>query len=360
MNSNESGAGNDAKRTKKAGEMSTTKLTYKSSGVDVEKADKVVEWMKTSKSSEEAPHQERLVSGIGGFAALFKGGFSDMKEPLLVSSTDGIGTKLLMGLASGKTKGLAQDLVGMCVNDLLCTGAEPLFFLDYFATSSLDEAQLKEFFTTLKEACSKSGAALIGGETAELPGLYKKGHFDAAGFSVGVVDQDKAWTVDDVKEGDLVLGISSSGFHSNGYSLLRKIFGEDGGDFSSELMEPTKLYWPLVKALKNTGLSSAVRVCAHITGGGMDNISRVLPEGLMIELKDWDWKEIYKVAQEKSKQTKNEMHKTFNCGIGFLMVVDPLKMTELKTLISEVSEMEIVTTGEVHKKTNESPQWLIK
>lgn len=352
MSSNESGTGNNANQPQK--------LTYKSSGVDVEKADKVVEWMKDSNPSKQSPHQDRLVSGIGGFAALFKGGFSDMKEPLLVSSTDGIGTKLLMGLASGQTKGLAQDLVGMCVNDLLCTGAEPLFFLDYFATSNLDEAQLKEFFTTLKMACTESGAALIGGETAELPGLYKKGHFDAAGFSVGVVDQADAWTVDKVNEGDLVMGIASSGFHSNGYSLLRKIFGEDGGDYAKELMEPTKLYWPLVKALKSKGLSDAVRVCAHITGGGMDNISRVLSKDLSIELKDWDWKNIYKIAQEKSKQTREEMHKTFNCGIGFLMVVDPEKADEATTLISEVAGMDIVTSGRVNKKDAGGRQWTIR
>ncbi|MGH1468278.1 MAG: phosphoribosylformylglycinamidine cyclo-ligase [Bdellovibrionales bacterium] len=350
MNSSESGGNNLSK---------PEKLTYKSSGVDVEKADKVVEWMKTSNSSSTSPHKDRLVSGIGGFAALFKGGFADMKEPLLVSSTDGIGTKLLMGLASGKTKGLAQDLVGMCVNDLLCTGAEPLFFLDYFATSNLKEDQLKEFFATLKEACTESGAALIGGETAELPGLYSDGHFDAAGFSVGVVDQEKAWTVNKVKDGDLAVAVSSSGFHSNGYSLLRKIFGENGGDYAQELMEPTKLYWPLVKALKENGLFDSVRVAAHITGGGMDNISRVVPEGFGVELQKWEWKDRYKVAMEKANLTENEMYKTFNCGIGFLMIVDKDKIDEVSGVVKSVQGMELVTSGKVCAVKSDQ-KWEIK
>lgn len=351
MNSNESGT------EKTTGH--SEKLTYKSSGVNVEKADKIVDWMKGSTPGTEMPHKNRLVSGIGGFAALFKGGFSRMKEPILVSSTDGIGTKLLMGLASGKTKGLAQDLVGMCVNDLLCTGAEPLFFLDYFATSNLNEDQLKEFFTSLKEACSVSGAALIGGETAELPGLYQDGHFDAAGFSVGVVDQDSAWSVEKVQEGDLVLGVGSSGFHSNGYSLLRKIFGEDGGEYASELMEPTKLYWPIVKKLKEAKLDQSVRIAAHITGGGMDNISRVLPDGLKAEIKDWDWKEIYTVAMDKANLSKHEMHKTFNCGIGFMMVVDSDKASEVEALISDLSDMEVVTKGVISKRSDGDQKWFI-
>jgi phosphoribosylformylglycinamidine cyclo-ligase len=247
----------------------------------------------------------------------------------------------------------------MCVNDLLCTGAEPLFFLDYFATANLDPEQLKEFFTTLKEACAVSGAALIGGETAELPGLYHEGHFDAAGFSVGVVDQEKAWSVEKVKEGDAVLAISSSGFHSNGYSLLRKIFGEDGGNFVTELMEPTKLYWPLVKAFKESGLFDSVRVAAHITGGGMDNISRVVPDGLKVNLNDWEWKSIYKVAQVKSNLETDEMLKTFNCGIGFLLVVDSNKISELKSVISKVHSMDVVTEGVVGK-SDDGGKWVIK
>lgn len=325
----------------------SSKLTYKSSGVDVEKADEMVDWMKSETDPSHAAHKDRLVSGIGGFAALFRGDFKNMKDPLLVSSTDGIGTKLLMGLESGFTKGLAQDLVGMCVNDLLCTGAEPLFFLDYFATSKLNEVQLKEFITTLKEACAESGAALIGGETAELPGLYSKGHFDAAGFSVGVVDKDKAWSAQKVKEGDVFLGLASSGFHSNGYSLLRKIFGENGGDFAEELMVPTKLYWPLVKKIKDLNMDDKVRSSAHITGGGMDNLSRVLPKGLGLKIKTWEFSNILKSAQEKAGLSKDEMFKTFNCGIGFGLIVDKNFEKEICALIEETKGQSLVTRGDV-------------
>jgi phosphoribosylformylglycinamidine cyclo-ligase len=343
MSSNESSNG-------PVGEASASeKLTYKSSGVDVEKADALVDWMKSEKDPSHAAHADRLVSGIGGFAALFRGDFKNMSDPLLVSSTDGIGTKLLMGLESGLTKGLAQDLVGMCVNDLLCTGAEPLFFLDYFATSKLDEVQLKEFITTLKNACAESGAALIGGETAELPGLYNKGHFDAAGFSVGVVDKDKAWSANKVKDGDVFLGLASSGFHSNGYSLLRKIFGEDGGDHAKALMEPTKLYWTLIKKIKDQGLDAEVRSCAHITGGGMDNLSRVLPKDLGVKIKTWEFPQIFKDAMSKGDLDKSEMFKTFNCGIGFGMVVSPDSKDKIIKLIEETPGQSLVTTGLVHK-----------
>jgi len=335
------------------GVSSSEKLTYKSSGVDVEKADALVDWMKSEKDPSHEAHADRLVSGIGGFAALFRGSFKEMADPLLVSSTDGIGTKLLMGLESGITKGLAQDLVGMCVNDLLCTGAEPLFFLDYFASSKLDETLLKEFITTLKEACAESGAALIGGETAELPGLYSKGHFDAAGFSVGVVDKDKAWSAHKVQEGDVYLGIASSGFHSNGYSLIRKIFGEDGGEHVAALMEPTRLYWPLIKKIKNEGFDDQVKSCAHITGGGMDNLSRVLPEGLGVQIDPWELPPIFKTAMDIGKIEMSEMYKTFNCGMGFGMVVSAESKNKIIKLIEECPGQELVTTGLI-VKSNES------
>jgi len=333
------------------GESSSEKLTYKSSGVDVEKADALVDWMKSEGDPSHKVHADRLVSGIGGFAALFRGGFKEMSDPLLVSSTDGIGTKLLMGLASGHTKGLAQDLVGMCVNDLLCTGAEPLFFLDYFATSKLDELQLKEFITTLKEACAESGAALIGGETAELPGLYSKGHFDAAGFSVGVVDKDKAWSSQKVEAGDVYIGLSSSGFHSNGYSLLRKIFGEDGGAFAADLMMPTRLYWPVIQKIKQLGLDAKVRSSAHITGGGMDNLSRVLPKGLGVELAKWELPKIFKTAQSKADLPASEMLKTFNCGMGFGLVVSAAVEREVVSLIESTPNQSVVTTGKIVKSS---------
>lgn len=325
-----------------------SKITYKSSGVDVEKADSLVEWMKSSEG-QGSQHKERLVSGIGGFAALFDGSFPQMQKPLLVSSTDGIGTKLLMGLASKKTKMLAQDLVAMCVNDLLCTGAQPLFFLDYFATSNLEEEALKDFITCLKKSCYDSGVALIGGETAEVPGLYSKGHFDAAGFSVGVVDQEKAWSSQKVSEGDVVLALASSGFHSNGYSLLRKIFGEDGGDFADQLMEPTRLYWPFLKEIYSSHLYEKISVAAHITGGGMDNVARILPEGLGVELESWEWTDLIKESQKRSGLNQEEMLKTFNCGLGFILIVKKEFADEICQKMNKIYADIFVSKGKVVK-----------
>ncbi len=332
------------------------KLSYKDSGVDIEIADQTVEWMKEQIShTEDAPHSKNVVSGIGGFSALFAPDLSTYKEPLLVSSTDGIGTKLLMGLQSGLVKGLAQDLVAMCANDLVCVGAEPLFFLDYFASSKLDPEFLKVFFKELKAACSKSNMALIGGETAELPGLYEKGHFDAAGFSVGVVDKAKMWSPVKVKNNDKLLLVGSSGFHSNGYSLLRKIFGEDGGEFKTELMEPTVLYWPLVKKIKNI---AGVRACAHITGGGLDNLLRVLPKGSLASIKKWQWSNLLTETQKRSGLSTDEMFKTFNCGVGLILVVSEEDSKKVAQYIEE--DFNLISTGvvELSKDRSES-KWFV-
>ena len=331
-------------------------ISYKDSGVDVEKADETVEWMKVhlAKSGDQ-PHRSSVVSGIGGFSALFAPNLSSFKEPVLVSSTDGIGTKLLMGLESGLTKGLAQDLVAMCANDLVCVGAEPLFFLDYFASSQLDQEFLKEFFTELKRACTESNMALIGGETAELPGLYSKGHFDAAGFSVGVVEKEDIWGPHKVSDGDKLLLIPSSGFHSNGYSLLRKLFGEDGGDFKNELMKPTTLYWPLIKKLKKVG---GVKACAHITGGGMDNLLRVLPKGTKASIKNWEWSPVLKQAHERSGLSKDELLRTFNCGVGLVLVIDEAKSKEIQDQIT--GEFEFVSTGSIRLNQGVDSSWVIE
>ena len=332
------------------------KISYKDSGVDVEKADQTVEWMKTHLAkSEEQPHKSSVVSGIGGFSALFAPTFSNYKEPVLVSATDGIGTKLLMGLESGLTKGLAQDLVAMCANDLVCVGAEPLFFLDYFASSHLEPEFLKVFFKELKRACAESNMALIGGETAELPGLYSKGHFDAAGFSVGVVDKEEIWGPHKVSDGDRLLLIASSGFHSNGYSLLRKLFGEDGGEFKKELMTPTLLYWSLIKKLKNLG---NIKACAHITGGGMDNLLRVLPKGSYAAIKDWDWTSLLKEAHKRSGLSKEDMLKTFNCGVGLVLVVSQEGFKSTKNLIT--LDYDLVSEGFVKIENSQASYWAIE
>ena len=334
------------------------KISYKDSGVDVEKADQTVEWMKIHLAeSEDQPHRSSVVSGVGGFSALFAPKFSEFKEPVLVSSTDGIGTKLLMGLESGLTKGLAQDLVAMCANDLICVGAVPLFFLDYFASSHLKPEFLKVFFKELKKACSKSNMALIGGETAELPGLYSNGHFDAAGFSVGVVDKEDMWGPHKVSNHDRLLLIASSGFHSNGYSLLRKLFGEDGGDYKEDLMKPTLLYWPLIERLKPIG---GVKACAHITGGGMDNLLRVLPHGSQSTIKDWEWTPIVKEASKRSGLSKEDMLKTFNCGVGLVLVVSEERLSEIKDQIHTHTHYDLVSEGHIEILEGRVSHWIVQ
>jgi phosphoribosylformylglycinamidine cyclo-ligase len=332
------------------------KISYKDSGVDVEKADQTVEWMKEHLAkSEDQPHKSSVVSGIGGFSALFAPNFSELEEPVLVSATDGIGTKLLMGLESGLTEGLAQDLVAMCANDLVCVGAEPLFFLDYFASSNLDYDFLKVFFSRLKKACAESNMALIGGETAELPGLYSKGHFDAAGFSVGVVDKKAIWGPHKVESGDRLILVGSSGFHSNGYSLLRKLFGEDGGEFKEELMKPTVLYWSLIKRLKEL---SGIKACAHITGGGMDNLLRVLPKGSQAKIKDWQWTDIVCEASKRSSLSKEDMLKTFNCGVGLILVVSKNDFETVKSMIEP--DYSLVSEGAIEFKEGLDSRWIIE
>ncbi|RYZ64506.1 MAG: phosphoribosylformylglycinamidine cyclo-ligase, partial [Proteobacteria bacterium] len=224
-------------------------IDYKASGVDVEAGDELVEWLKESGSKTRSPHADRLVSGIGGFAAMFRIGFPEMKKPCLVSSTDGVGTKIKLAAQFKMYEGVGQDLVAMCINDLVCCGAQPLFFLDYYATGKLELEAAKSFLTGVRNACHASGAALIGGETAEMPGVYHGDDFDAAGFSVGIVDEEKALGRHRVSVGDHVIGVSSSGFHSNGYSLLRKVFEGDLEEWREILMTPTHLYASLVLEL---------------------------------------------------------------------------------------------------------------
>ncbi len=289
-------------------------MDYKSSGVDVEAGEKLVDWLKVKQSRQKSPHKDKILSGIGGFAALFKADFSKYEDPYLVSSTDGIGTKLKLGVKYNRYKGLGQDLVAMCVNDLVCCGADPLFFLDYYAVSKLDLNTAQEFIDGIREACHKSDMALIGGETAEMPGVYSGEDFDCAGFSIGVVDRKSLFDSESINIGDSIIGFASSGFHSNGYSLIRKIFESDMDQYIDELIKPTELYVDLVKGLKK---SLVIKSAAHITGGGIQNLARVIPEKVALRLENWEWPNIFKIAQKKSKLSNEQMLDTFNCGIGF-------------------------------------------
>lgn len=293
------------------------KTDYKAAGVDVEAGDQLVDWLIEQKSRQ--PHQERIVDGIGGFASLFRIDFPEMKKPCIITCTDGVGTKVKLASHFQSYKGTGQDLVAMCVNDMVCTGGDPLIFLDYYATGELKLAGAKEFLAGVREACHASDCALVGGETAEMPGVYAKGDYDCAGFAVGIVDEEKTWGPHRVKAGDRVLGVSSSGFHSNGYSLLRKVFEKDLDQWKDVLMTPTALYVKLAKAVKAAGIE--VHAAAHITGGGIENVPRVLPEGLQWNRTPWEIPAPFREVQKRAGLDELELLKTLNCGMGFCFVL---------------------------------------
>ncbi len=295
-------------------------MDYKSSGVDVEAGDALVDWLSEAESSEEkrkSPHFDRIVSGIGGFASLFRADFPQMKKPCLVTCTDGVGTKVKLASQYQIFSGIGQDLVGMCVNDLICTGGEPLLFLDYYATGKLKLEEAKLFLSGVKQACFESDCALVGGETAEMPGVYQDGDFDCAGFAVGIVDEEKTLGAHWVKKGDRLIGVSSSGFHSNGYSLLRQVFKEDMDRWIDKLMIPTALYVKLFKDLKK---DIELHAIAHITGGGIDNIPRVLGEHKW-KMKAWEMPSLFKEVQKRTGMSDEKILKTLNCGVGLVLVL---------------------------------------
>ena len=296
-------------------------INYKTAGVDTEAGDQLVEWLQSSGSSPQhkMPHADRIVSGIGGFASLFNMQFPDIKKPLLVTCTDGVGTKVKLASQFEDYSGVGQDLVAMCVNDLICTGGRPLMFLDYYATGKLEQKAAREFLASVRNACIQSDCALVGGETAEMPGVYHGKDFDCAGFAVGVVDADKTWGPHRVQEGDVLIGLASSGFHSNGYSLLRKVFAEDLADYKDLLLTPTALY---VKVTQLIQAEIDVHAGAHITGGGIENLPRVLPGHLGISIpKLWALPEIYRLVQARTGMSTFDLLKTLNCGIGFVYFV---------------------------------------
>lgn len=304
-------------------------MDYKSAGVDIDKGDALVDWIKESQIK--GPFEEKMISGVGGFASIMRFDFPEYKEPCLVSATDGVGTKLKLAVLLNKYDTIGQDLVAMCVNDLACTGARPLFFLDYYATGKLELEQAQPFLEGVRKACQDVGAQLVGGETAEMPGVYRDRDFDCAGFAVGVVDRSQILGPHRVKEGDVVLAIESSGFHSNGYSLLRKVFEKDLKEWAETLLTPTALYTNVILDLLSEDLHGA----AHITGGGMDNIARVLPEGLSLTLPDWSWPEACLEVQKRANISVEQMLKTFNCGVGMVCILPAEKEKSAQDKISK-------------------------
>lgn len=306
-----------------------TNLTYKDAGVDIDAGEELVERIKAPVKRTTRPE---VIGGLGGFGALTRipKGYT---EPVLVSGTDGVGTKLRLAIDLKRHSTVGQDLVAMCVNDLIVQGAEPLLFLDYYATGKLDVDVASTVVTGIAQGCEMAGCALVGGETAEMPGMYEVGDYDLAGFSVGVVEASKIIDGSKVKPGDAIVALASSGPHSNGYSLIRhilKVAGVNAHDdklpsgqsVADAVMAPTVIYVkPVLELLKQVD----VHALAHITGGGFwENIPRVLPENAVasIDAATWQWPEIFSFLQEKGGVSTYEMYRTFNCGVGMLAVVD--------------------------------------
>ncbi len=304
-------------------------LTYRDAGVDIEAADRLIDRIKPLAAS---TRTKLVIDDVGGFAGLCKLP-NDIDDPVLVSGTDGVGTKLRLALDTGRHDTVGIDLVAMCVNDVITTGARPLFFLDYFATGKLNVEQAEAVISGIAQGCRQAGCALLGGETAELPGFYKEGDYDLAGFSVGVVARSRILDGKQVKEGDVLVGIASSGLHSNGYSLARKalVDGADGlpldapvqgykAGLGEVLMTPTRIYASLVEHI----LPHSPAALCHITGGGLPgNLPRVLPKelGVVIDRGAWHPPPIFDLIQRRGRVTDDEMLSTFNMGIGFVAVL---------------------------------------
>ncbi len=310
--------------------MTKNGLTYADAGVDIDAGNSLIERIKPAAKR---TNRSGVMSGLGGFGAMFDLKGAGYEDPILVAATDGVGTKLRIAIDTGNVDGVGIDLVAMCVNDLICQGAEPLLFLDYFATGKLDLDQATRIINSIAKGCELSGCALIGGETAEMPGMYPEGDFDLAGFSVGAMERG-TMLPDGVQEGDVLLGVASDGVHSNGYSLVRRIVEVSGlgwddacpwgeGTVGAALLAPTALYVKgAVDAFK--AQAGAIRALCHVTGGGLtENLPRVLPEGLgaTIDLNTWDLPPVFQWLAAQGGVVEAEMLKTFNCGIGLVVAV---------------------------------------
>ncbi len=332
---------------------SSPSISYRDAGVDIEAGNQLVEQIKPIAARTRRPE---VLAGLGGFGALFQLPLDRYREPVLVAGTDGVGTKLKLAMALGRHDTIGIDLVAMCVNDLVVQGAEPLFFLDYYATSKLDVDVATEVVRGIGRGCELAGAALIGGETAEMPGMYADEEYDLAGFCVGVVEKSRLIDGNEVREGDKLLGIASSGPHSNGYSLIRRILETSGADLNQPflsqtlgetLLEPTRIY---VKPLLTLLQKVEVHAFAHITGGGLlENIPRVLPEGCCAELKAGSWVRppIFDWLQEQGNIPQEEMYRTFNCGVGMVICLAPDEADKALELLHEMGEM-AWPVGQIH------------
>lgn len=319
-------------------------LTYRDAGVDIDAGTALVERIK--------PHVRRtsrpeVMGGLGGFGGLFRLPVDRYRDPVLVSGTDGVGTKLRLAIETGRHDGIGVDLVAMCVNDILVCGAEPLFFLDYYATGSLDVEVAATVIEGIAEGCRQAGAALIGGETAEMPGMYGSGDYDLAGFCVGVVEHDALIDGSAAADGDALIALGSSGPHSNGYSLIRKVLDVSGAELDMDLegrplvdvlMAPTRIY---VRAVRDLIQQVPVHAMAHITGGGLpENLPRVLPDHLAahIDSDSWTLPPVFRWLRDQGGISDAELYRTFNCGVGMVLCVPRDRVDQALKLLTDAGE----------------------
>jgi len=326
--------------------MAKKKLTYKSSGVDIDKANK---FKRQIKSLVARTFTREVMGGIGGFGSLFNFASLKYKNPILVSSSDGVGTKLIIAKMVGKHDTVGIDLVAMNTNDILCLGARPIFFLDYIASGKLEPEVLKDVIKGIATGCRQSACGLIGGETAELPGMYGEGEYDLAGFAVGAIEKNKIIDGSKIKINDKIIGLASSGIHSNGYSLARKVFSKsEQKKYSRELLEPTRIYVkPVLKVIEKVDLKGI----SHITGGAFyGKIPRIIPKGMcaLLDKKSWSVPRIFKLIQKKGNVEEREMYKTFNMGIGMVLVVSPRDVSKTLAILKK-SKLKSWVIGEIVK-----------
>lgn len=337
--------------------------SYRDAGVDIDAGNALVEAIKPAAKSTGRPG---IMGGLGGFGGFFDPRAAGFTDPLLVAATDGVGTKLRIAIDSGQHATVGIDLVAMCVNDLVVQGAEPLFFLDYFATGKLDIATAKSVVEGIAQGCRLAGCALIGGETAEMPGMYEAGDYDLAGFAVGAVERNAVLTGDGIAPGDIVLGLGATGVHSNGYSLVRRIVADaglawdDGAPFdpasttAEALLAPTRIY---VKSCLAAIKAGGVKGLAHITGGGvLENLPRVLPEGIgaTIDASEWPRLPVFRWLAEAGGVPPMEMARTFNCGIGMMVIVDREAAPALSQVLAAEGET-VHRLGEIVARDGDAP-----
>ncbi len=347
--------------------MAKTTTTYKDAGVDIDAGNRLVKAIgKLVKPTLRA----EVMSNVGGFGALVSLADTPYENPVLVSSTDGVGTKLKLAFMTGKHDTVGIDLVAMCVNDVIVGGAEPLFFLDYFATGKLDEGVAESVIKGIADGCIEANCSLVGGETAEMPGMYPKGEYDLAGFSVGIADRDQIIDGSSITVGDRIIGLSSSGLHSNGYSLVRKVLLKKKGGYGldetppgldctlgEELLKPTRIY---VRTVLNIKRDFALKGVAHITGGGLpENLPRVLPYGCcaVIDRKSWEVPPIFRLIEKEGNVPEEDLYRTFNCGIGMALVVPESQVSDVMERLNSLGEQAWLIGRIDEKKDDFCPIW---